>query len=289
MLRAIVGSLGNDPFQFHCSPAVCQLVWNEFRRKTFFIFFFSPSFAYSVHLSTWLRATSSIANWMGLPLRLGPIVMADILKWPNATRERRCRRTVSERESAHGANVKFTTRFPRLIFNRFQRNIKDLPVLDGRSHNHVKFAACCHADARATPGSHAVYTQKVFFFNICRVHLSGLEHPTQHDCLVGKCKAIRSSRHNCGSSLFFLMILRVDMGVIAIWPMTIFAQPKKKTHSAVSFKHRDPNRVWPLFLLLLLLPFRSLRNVVHNIFYWWTVAHGNRDGSTCLNWMVELA
>jgi hypothetical protein len=99
---------------------------------------------------------------MELPLRLGPIVMADILKWPNATRERRCRRTVSERESAHGANVKFTTRFPRLIFNRFQRNIKDLPVLDGRSHNHVKFAACCHADARATPGSHAVYTQKVF-------------------------------------------------------------------------------------------------------------------------------
>lgn len=254
------------------------------------LFSFFPSFAYSVHLSTWLRATSSIANWMGLPLRLGPIVMADILKWPNATRERRCRRTVSERESAHGANVKFTTRFPRLIFNRFQRNIKDLPVLDGRSHNHVKFAACCHADARATPGSHAVYTQKVFFFffNICRVHLSGLEHPTQHDCLVCKCKAIVHPDIIAVHLFFFFFCddFKSRYGRDRHLTGDDFCPAKKKNPFSSVIQTSDPNRVWPLFLLL---PFRSLRNVVHNIFYWWTVAHGNRDGSTCLNWMVELA
>jgi hypothetical protein len=187
---------------------------------------------------------------MELPLRLGPIVMADILKWPNATRERRCRRTVSERESAHGANVKFTTRFPRLIFNRFQRNIKDLPVLDGRSHNHVKFAACCHADARATPGSHAVYTQKVFS-TFAQSISPGWNIPPNTIVWLA---SVRQSVHPDIIAVhlsFFCDEFKSRYGRERHLTDDDFRPAKrKKTHSAVSFKHRDPNRVWPLFLLL---------------------------------------
>lgn len=203
MLRAIVGSLGNDPFQFHCSPAVCQPVWNEFRRKTFFFFFL-------VFLPLPIRCICRLDSERLHQLRIGwapSSPWTDRHGWHFKMAERHARGGVVEPfrkgkalmaqmlNSRRGSLVLYSTAFNEI--SRTCEFLMDDPIITWNSL----------LVAMRTPVQRQVVTQCTpkKFFSICRVHLSGLEHPTQHDCLVGKCKAIRPSRHNCGSSLFFFL------------------------------------------------------------------------------------